>query len=170
MVTCLVFWICYLRLLKKMMLTKLYFLKEWMMLEIVDENVFKITPIGPCSVHSLWFMIILWFHDLPIIQKPVGWFALQINWLVSIFLYDGNIGRSRVNTWHIVPSGKKKWFFMFFGTSWNKYFWRLHRFFCSSKKSNCNIFIRSDFINIAFQWETNVNMENCYFWTFFFFK
>ena len=43
-------------------------------------------------------------------------------------------------------------------------------FFCSSKKSNCNIYIRSDFINIAFQWETNVNMENCYFWTFFFFK
>ena len=70
MVNCLVFSICCFRLCKKMMFTKLSLnKKKWMMLEIVDKNVFKIMALPNnfvlicsfktiilCSVHSIRFV------------------------------------------------------------------------------------------------------------------
>ena len=38
-----------------------------------------------------------------------------------------------------MPRGGKKWFFMFFKTSWNKDIWKVHRSFgFSNKQNHCN--------------------------------
>ena len=65
----LVFWVCYFGSTKKWCLQNLCLIKKWMIVDIVDKNVFEIislsnnlaltcrfTTIILCSVHSIWFL------------------------------------------------------------------------------------------------------------------